>query len=175
MAQKFYILFIGATFLISGLTFCSKAYAESCDDISAISNLMTSHNLTELHGRLSLRDEDTRWYEADYYLPNAVKCEVIVSKPDESISFDQSYQCEWKMPEVEASRAKDVLVKSLVECGLEISRERSGRFSDETVFTNEYEVGGIEHVNRFKVSLRSRVDRRGNQVIKFSASHTDWK
>ena len=79
------------------------------------------------------------------------------------------------MQEGAAEKAREVLVRSLEACGLKISREREGRYSYDTTFIEEVERGGVEHVNRVQVSLRSRVDSRGNQIIKFSAAHTDWK
>ena len=67
--------------LTAGFTLASQASAKDCEDIKAINTLMTEHNLTELRGNLTSKDEDTRWYNAGYLLPNAEKCEFVISRP----------------------------------------------------------------------------------------------
>ena len=161
--------------LLAFAMFPFTSYAQECNEINYLKPLIAEHNLPNLRGRWISRGDNYRAYTSEYILPNSDECEITIYKPDQSQPLGQVYECIWKLPEKDADLAWSVLLESLELCGLTITKTREGKYSIYTLFSEEKIQGSIEHITAIKVSLKTRVDRYGNQELKFEASHDDWR
>lgn len=161
--------------LLAFVMFPLTSYAQECNEINYLKPLIAEHNLPTLRGRLISRGDNYRAYISEYVLPNSDECEITIYKPDQSQPLGHVYECVWNLPEKDADLARSVLIQSLELCGLTVTKAREGTHSIYTLFSEETIQGSIEHITAFKVSLKLRVDRYGNQELKFEASHDDWR